>query len=195
MRRALPFVAVVLAVVALDQVTKFVTLKELTTAFAGSESPVSVFIGSGPDLALDGFHYRPLAPRVISADFFQLRYAENPGAAFGLFSTVSAQWRGPLFHFVSIAAVLLIAFYASKLTGDPSERWAKWGLPLVMGGALGNYLDRLIRGYVIDFLEVHWFEKAYWPAFNIADSAIVVGVALLLIDTFVRPAARTPGVA
>jgi signal peptidase II len=65
-------------------------------------------------------------------------------------------------------------------------REAKWGLPLVFGGAIGNYLDRLARGFVIDFLEAHWFEKAYWPAFNIADSAIVVGVGLLVIDSFVR---------
>jgi signal peptidase II len=100
--------------------------------------------------------------------------------------------RGPLFHLVSLGAVALIAFYFSRLTGAAKERWAKVGLPLVLGGALGNYLDRLSRGFVIDFLEAHWFERAYWPAFNVADSAICVGVGLLVIDSFVRKETPAP---
>ena len=56
----------------------------------------------------------------------------------------------------------------------------------MLGGAIGNYIDRLARGFVIDFLEAHWMEQAYWPAFNVADTAIVIGVGLLVIDSFVR---------
>lgn len=181
------FLAVVaVSVIAMDQVTKFLTLDRLSGAFDGAESKLGAFFGSAPTLAADGYHFRPREPVVLSESFFRLRYAENPGAAFGLFRNVSEQYRGPLFHLVSLGAVALIAFYFSKLTGAKVERWAKWGFPLVLGGALGNYIDRLARGFVIDFLEAHWFESAYWPAFNVADSAIVVGVGLLMVDSFVR---------
>ena len=73
-----------------------------------------------------------------------------------------------------------------RLPGGPVERWALAGLPLVLGGALGNWVDRLARGFVIDFIEAHWREVYSWPSFNVADSAIVVGVAFLVIDGFVR---------
>jgi signal peptidase II len=181
------FLAVVaVTVIVVDQWTKFLTLEHLSTAFEGASSRVGVFVGNAPAQGFDGYHYRPTAPVVLSDSFFRFRYAENPGAAFGLFRTLPENLRGPLFHVVSLGAVALILYYWRQLTGAKVERWAKWGLPLVFGGAIGNYLDRLARGFVIDFIEAHWFEKAYWPAFNIADSAIVVGVGLLVIDSFVR---------
>jgi len=183
--------AVALGVIAADQVTKYLVLDRLTTALEGGQG-LSGFLGSAPAPGLDGYHYHPAHEYTVSPDFFRLRYAENPGAAFGLFRNVPDGFRGPLFHLVSIGAVLLIGFYVSRLTGAANERWARWGLPLVLGGALGNYVDRLARGFVIDFLEAHWFEKAWWPAFNVADSAIVVGVGLLIIDSFVRKEVAAP---
>ncbi|MCA2976870.1 MAG: signal peptidase II [Myxococcaceae bacterium] len=181
------FLAVVsVVVVVADQWTKFVTLERLSYAYEGASSRLGVFVGAAPEQGLSGYHFQPRAPIVVSESFFRFRYAENPGAAFGLFRTVPDHLRGPLFHVVSIGAVLLILHSWRQLTGVKVERWARWGLPLVFGGALGNYLDRLARGFVIDFLEAHWFEQAYWPAFNVADSAIVVGVGLLLVDSFVR---------
>jgi signal peptidase II len=181
------FLAVVaLAVIAVDQVTKFKTLDVLSGAFDGADGKLGVFFGKAPEPGWDSYHFRPKEAVTVSDNFFRFRYAENPGAAFGLFRNLPENLRGPLFHLVSIGAVVLIAYYWSKLTGAKDERWAKWGLPLVMGGAIGNYIDRLARGFVIDFIEAHWFESAYWPAFNIADSAIVVGVGLLVIDSFVR---------
>jgi signal peptidase II len=187
------FLAVVAVVVIVaDQWTKFVTLEQLTTAFDGASSKVGVFVGAAPERGFDGYHYRPKEPVVVSDSFFRFRYAENPGAAFGLFRNVPDHLRGPLFHLVSLGAVMLILYYWRQLTGAKVERWAKWGLPLVFGGAIGNYLDRLARGFVIDFLEAHWFEKAYWPAFNVADSAIVVGVGLLVVDSFVRKETKVP---
>jgi signal peptidase II len=173
-------------VIAVDQLTKFEVLEHLTHAFDGKASRLAVYFGQPPAPAFDGFHFRPSTQYVISEDFFRTRYAENPGAAFGLFRNLPEHLRGPLFHLVSLGAVALIAFYFSRLTGAADERWAKWGLPLVLGGALGNYVDRLARGFVIDFLEAHWFERAYWPAFNVADSAICIGVGFLVIDSFVR---------
>ena len=178
--------AVALGVIVLDQWAKFVVLDKLTTAFDGAPSRFGVYLGKAPEPGFDSYHFRPKEQVVVSDDFFRFRYAENPGAAFGLFRTVPENLRGPLFHLVSIGAVILIGFYFSKLRGEKNEVWAKWGLPLVLGGAIGNYIDRLARGFVVDFLEAHWFERAYWPAFNVADSAIVVGVGLLIIDSFVR---------
>lgn len=177
---------IALIVIVADQFTKYVVLEKLTTALDVTPNKVSVFFGSAPEMGIDGLHFRSKEPIVLSSDFFRFRYAENPGAAFGLFRTLPENLRGPLFHLVSIGAVILIGYYYSKLTGAKNEKWAKWGLPLVLGGAIGNYMDRLARGFVIDFLEAHWFDKAYWPAFNVADSAIVIGVGLLVIDSFVR---------
>lgn len=193
MPRKYGWLAVIALLVAVaDQITKFVVLEKLTTAYDSAPSKVAVFFGTAPEPGFDGLHYRAKEAIVVSNDFFRFRYAENPGAAFGLFRNLPDSLRGPLFHVVSIGAVILIAFYFTKLTGAKNEVWAKWGLPLVLGGAIGNYIDRLARGFVIDFLEAHWFDKAYWPAFNIADSAICVGVGLLFIDSFVRKETKAP---
>jgi signal peptidase II len=181
--------AIALAVIVVDHWTKWLVLDKLTTAFdaaQGTSGKLSVYFGRAPEPGYDGYHFRPRDQVVLSDDFFRLRYAENPGAAFGLFRNVPEQYRGPLFHLVSIGAVIMIGYYFSKLRGAKNEVWARWGLPLVLGGAIGNYVDRLARGFVVDFLEAHWKDEAYWPAFNVADTAIVVGVGLLVIDSFVR---------
>ncbi len=178
-------VALAVVVVAVDQSTKFAVLDQLTTAFDGRDDKLTVFLSDAPAAGYDGLHFRPKDRVVLSADFFALNYAENPGAAFGLFGNVPERYRGPLFHLVSLGAVLLVGYYFSQLKGAKNERFAKWGLPLVLGGALGNYIDRLARGFVIDFLDAHLGDR-HWPAFNVADTAIVIGVGLLLIDSFVR---------
>ncbi len=186
-RKYVILVAVALVVVVSDQWTKYLTLKHLTTAFDQTTTPISVFLGAAPDQRFDGYHYESKQAITLNESFFRLRYAENPGAAFGLFRSFPENIRGPLFHLVSIGAVLMITFFFSKLTGmKREERWALWGLPLVLGGAVGNYIDRLARGFVIDFLEAHWFDKAAWPSFNVADMAICVGVGMLVVDSFVR---------
>lgn len=186
-RKYVILIALTLGVVVADQVTKYLTLRDLTTAFDGAASPMGVFLSAAPEVGFDGYHFRSKQAITLSDNFFRLRYAENPGAAFGLFRSLPPAARGPLFHFVSIGAVLLITYYFSKLTGTKrEERWALYGLPLVLGGAVGNYIDRLARGFVIDFLEAHWFDKAAWPSFNIADMAICVGVGMLVVDSFVR---------
>jgi signal peptidase II len=185
-RKYLWLLAIAVPVVLLDQWTKFLILERLTNAFDGVPSPIRAFVDEAPEAGFDGYHFRPKDQVVLSDDFFRLRYAENPGAAFGLFRNLPEGPRAALFHLVSLGAVLLIGYYYSKLTGAAVERWAKFGLPLVLAGALGNYLDRLARGFVIDFLEAHFYEKAYWPAFNVADMAICVGVGFLVIDSIVR---------
>jgi signal peptidase II len=189
-RKYLWLLAVAVAVIAVDQWTKFLVLRDLTTALDTAPSHAAVFYGAAPEVGFDGYHFRSKEQVVLNESFMRLRYAENPGAAFGLFRSLSESARGPLFHLVSIGAVILIGFYFSKLTGAANERFVRVGLPLVLGGAIGNYIDRLARGFVIDFMEPVWNAKPWWPAFNVADSAIVVGVGLLLIDSFVRKEAK-----
>ncbi len=179
-----------LGVVWLDQWTKYLVLRELTTAFDGAQSlsvRLGVMFSDAPEMGPDGYHFRQRRSVTVSESYLRFRYAENPGAAWGLFRNLPPGVRGPLFHVVSIGAVILIGYYFSKLSGsNPAEKWALYGLPLVLGGALGNYIDRIARGFVIDFIEAHWHDRAAWPSFNIADSAICVGVGLLVIDSIVR---------
>jgi signal peptidase II len=109
--------------------------------------------------------------------FFNLTYVRNKGAAFSFLS--HASWRLPFFICVSIVAaiVLLIAF--RKLRDD--QRLAQLSLAMIFSGAVGNLIDRLRLGEVIDFLDAYW-RTHHWPAFNVADSLICVGVFLLAID-------------
>ena len=189
-RKYLLLLTVALGVIVLDQWTKYLVVRELTTRFDDRPTlgeRLSAMYGEPPPQGFDGLHYRSKRHIEVSPSFFRLRYAENPGAAWGMFRSLPPATRGLLFHVVSIGAVVLISWYFSQLSGtNPQERWALWGLPLVLGGAIGNYIDRIARAFVIDFLEAHWYDKAAWPSFNVADSAIVVGVGLLLVDAFVR---------
>ena len=187
-----------LALVLVDQWVKYEMVARLTTRFDGLTTVgerLRALYGPAPSPGWDGLHFRPRQPIVISENFLMLRYAENPGAAFGLFRRLPPGARGPLFHLVSIGAVVLITVYYLRLKGTKQEIWALIGLPLVLGGAIGNWVDRLARGFVIDFIEAHWKDVYTWPSFNVADSAIVVGVIMLLIDGMIRrerKAASTP---
>ncbi|HZX40529.1 MAG TPA: signal peptidase II [Myxococcaceae bacterium] len=188
-RKLVVLYACALALVLVDQWVKYEMVAALTSRFEGLPSlgeRLRALYGPAPAPGWDGLHFRPKRPIVFSEDFLMLRYAENPGAAFGLFRRLPPAARGPLFHLVSIGAVVLITLYYLRLSGAKEERWAMVGLPLVLGGAIGNWVDRLARGFVIDFIEAHWKDVYTWPSFNVADSAIVVGVILLLVDGIVR---------
>ncbi len=182
--------AIAFAVVVVDQAVKYWMVAELTTRFDGLQTVgarLQALYGTPPPEGYDGLHFRPKRSFTLSPNYLRIRYAENTGAAFGLFRGLPAAARGLLFHLVSIGAVVLITLYYLRLSSTaPEERFARIGLPLVLGGALGNYLDRLARGFVVDFIEAHWHDRATWPSFNVADSCIVVGVGLLLLDGLVR---------
>ena len=109
--------------------------------------------------------------------FFHLTYVRNKGAAFGLLSDSAV--RIPFFISVSIIAMLCIFWYISRVRDD--QKLAIVSLSLVFSGALGNLIDRIRLGEVIDFLDVFW-RSYHWPAFNVADSAITIGVTLLFIE-------------
>jgi signal peptidase II len=109
---------------------------------------------------------------------FNLTLVYNTGAAFSILSDAGG-WQRWLFIGLALAISLVMAAWLRQLQAD--ERLTAYGLALIIGGAVGNLIDRLWLGKVVDFLQWHW-EQWYWPAFNLADSAITVGVALLLVD-------------
>ena len=115
--------------------------------------------------------------------YFQLTYMRNQGAAFSFLSGAGG-WQRWFFIGLAIVASIFIFVWLRKL--DPSRRREAVAWALVLGGALGNLIDRIRYGYVIDFLDVYVGDW-HWPAFNVADSAITVGVALLLLDSFKAP--------
>jgi signal peptidase II len=118
--------------------------------------------------------------------YLRLRYAENSGVAFGYFDTVHSAWKPYILGALAILAVVIIFIYGSRTS--PKRVLLQAALAITMGGILGNLFDRIIRGYVVDFIEFHIHESFYWPTFNIADSAITIGITLLLIDTVRSPA-------
>lgn len=113
--------------------------------------------------------------------FFNLVLVYNPGAAFSFLSSASG-WQRELFIVIGVAASVLIAYLLRRHAGDAMFCFA---LSLILGGAIGNVIDRLWLGAVVDFLDVH-VAGYHWPAFNIADSAITCGAALLIWDSFRR---------
>jgi signal peptidase II len=112
---------------------------------------------------------------------FSITYLRNRGAAFSFLA--DASWRLPFFILVSLIAVAAIMAAFKKLRDD--QQLAAFSLTLILSGAIGNLIDRLRLGEVIDFLDVYW-KSHHWPAFNVADSAICVGVALLALDLFLE---------
>jgi signal peptidase II len=189
-KKLLTLFAISLAVVVVDQCVKYWIVDELTTRFDGLPTlgaRLGAMYGTPPPEGFDGLHFRPKRSFTLSPSYLRIRYTENTGAAFGLFRALPEGARGLLFHVVSLGAVLLITAYYLRLSGSArEERFVRLGLALVLGGAVGNYFDRLARGFVIDFIEAHWHERATWPSVNVADSCIVIGVGLLLLDGLVR---------
>lgn len=109
--------------------------------------------------------------------FFRFTYIRNQGAAFGIFRSSAPLFRSIFFLSVPPIAMALIGFMIRSVPN--TDRWQIFAMSLIFGGALGNYIDRLRFGYVIDFLDFHIKEVWSYPAFNIADSGIVVGVIML----------------
>ncbi len=115
--------------------------------------------------------------------------ARNRGGAWGLLQSTSENVRRPFFLLVSVAAIAFIMTLYRRL--QPNQRALQWGLPLVLGGALGNVFDRIRYGHVIDFIDAHVGEH-HWPTFNVADIAICVGVGLMALDMFTSKRGRAP---
>lgn len=126
-------------------------------------------------------HNLTYADRItVIEGFFYITHVRNPGAAFGMFTDTAADIRLPVFIGVSLVAVgIIVSFYRKLAPGDRREALT---LGLILGGALGNLVDRIFRKEVVDFLHFRLWSGYSWPDFNLADSFIVVGVGLLLLE-------------
>jgi signal peptidase II len=161
MKKNTPYFLIVVALVAIDQVTKNIVAR-----------------------TVDLYQSVPVIP-----GFFNITRIHNKGAIFGTFSQTSNKLVFILLTAASIAALAMVAYYFFKT--PPSDKLMKISLTLIMAGALGNQFDRLVRGHVIDFLDLY-VGKAHYPFFNAADSCITVGACLMLAVLLRRKPACTP---
>ena len=135
-------------------------------------------------------HFEYGESRIMIPDFFSLTYVRNTGAAFGFLANSNPTFRVPFFLIVPIVAMVVLGFLYRDL--PRSSKWRSLALGLVSGGALGNLIDRIRLGYVVDFLDFHYRNQYYFPAFNVADSAICLGVGILLLSTFSNKESDAP---
>jgi signal peptidase II len=147
--------AVIAAIAALDQVTKFLVTREL---------PLLDTIAVIPGL-------------------LNLTHVRNSGVAFGFLNSADFAFKPAVMAVFALVALVGVGLYAAQL--PMSHRWARVGLALIIGGAAGNLVDRARQGYEVDFVDAYWHGWHFW-AFNVADAAITVGVAVLILD-LLRP--------
>jgi signal peptidase II len=146
MKRALSVALIVLAIIALDQITKYLIVNSLS-----SYDSIEVF------------------------SFFHIVNVRNTGAAFGSFKSLGSSF----FIIVAVAAIGFIVYLLMKRTYNTV------GLSLILGGAIGNLIDRILYGQVVDFADF-FIGSYHWPAFNVADSALTVGIILILLTSVFR---------
>jgi signal peptidase II len=151
MRQRIPYFGLIIILLVIDQVTKAMIAR-------------NIFLNSSVD--------------VISG-FFQLVHIRNRGAIFGFFNQSGNQLVYLILTLASLTALGLVIYYFFRTPGE--EKFLRISLSLILAGALGNFIDRIFRGYVIDFLDLS-FRGWHWPSFNVADSCISIG-ALMLIFT------------
>ena len=117
--------------------------------------------------------------RTIIPHLLDFTHVQNTGAAFGVLNAADFPYKSAVMILIAAAALIAISLYARQLGAH--ERLSRVGLALILGGALGNLIDRAIAGYVVDFVDVYWGEAHFW-AFNLADASISVGAVLVLLD-------------
>jgi signal peptidase II len=149
-----------LSVVLLDQATKWLVIKRLPL-----------------------YEDVPLISGLLS-----LQHVRNSGAVFGFLSGTVIPGKAYVFAALSALALAALTYYARTIPKE--ERLPRFALGLVIGGAIGNLIDRIRFGYVVDFVKMYW-DTHVWPNYNVADSAISIGLVLLIIDSF-RPRDREP---
>jgi len=110
---------------------------------------------------------------------FNWTLMHNTGAAFSFLADAGG-WQRWFFAIIAVVVSVVIVFWLKRL--EQHEKWQAIALALILGGAIGNVIDRIALGYVVDFIQVY-YQQWYWPAFNIADSSIFIGVAMIVIDS------------
>jgi signal peptidase II len=148
-----------LLVIALDQVTKLAVIRAL----------------------------RPFDAIPVIPGFFNLVHVRNPGIAFGLLSQLGTAWSAFILSAVTTAAIILLILWFGRLRDD--DRRTAFGLSLIIGGAVGNLIDRVRLGEVVDFLDFY-MGSFHWPAFNVADSAVTVGTIWLALSILFEKSAK-----
>ncbi|MCC7380366.1 MAG: signal peptidase II [Deltaproteobacteria bacterium] len=177
-RTYLPLLISALIIIPLDQLTKMLVVDHLTPVLqsaSGFVAKIGAFYGT---LGHPCRAAQCIETSVIDG-FWSFHYAENPGAAWSLLARAPDALRAPFLITVSLFALGFILFYLRKVPANGG--WVRIGLSLVFAGAVGNLIDRVRLGYVIDF--IHWYAgDLHWPTFNVADSAISTGAVMLLLD-------------
>jgi signal peptidase II len=174
-----------LALVAADQGTKWWAATALATRVVERSRP-ACHEDDGPFERRVRYYRDPSRDIHVIDGHFTLLYVENCAGAFGILRDQEESVRRPFFLAVTVAAVVFIVLLFRRLRED--QKLLMVALPFVLGGAVGNLVDRIHLRYVIDFVD--WYHGTYhWPTFNVADAAIVVGVGLILLDMF--PLKRT----
>jgi signal peptidase II len=126
--------------------------------------------------------YYRLGDSTYVTSFFNVVRAHNTGAAFSFLAAASG-WQRWLFTAIGVAAAVFIIYLLRSHAG---QKLFSFSLACILGGAVGNVVDRLVHGYVVDFIQVHWNNTYYFPAFNIADSGITIGAVCLILDELRR---------
>lgn len=173
-RRALFLFAALFAIVVADQASKLWAVEALTNVRQ-----------THPGSALEHYavqHPSGTAPVYFAGQWGFFEYVENPGAAWNILSGAHESFRYPFFFVVGIVAMTLMLIYYFR--AGPQDTLRRVALAFVIGGALGNFLDRVRLRYVIDFIVVDLGSFYRWPTFNVADAAISIGVILLLLESF-----------
>ncbi len=155
MKRTIPFLMLISVLLVLDQITKFMVSRSIPYGTSKNVIP----------------------------GFFNFSHVRNRGAIFGFFSQSGSSYVYILLTLASLAAFGLVIYYFLKIPA--SDKLLKVTLSLVLAGAMGNLLDRLLRGFVTDFLDFY-IGRFHWPSFNVADSCITVGAILLVYIFFFR---------
>jgi signal peptidase II len=126
--------------------------------------------------------YYKLGDSTTITSFFNIVRAHNTGAAFS-FLAAAGGWQRWFFTAIGVVATLFILYLLKK---HPGQKLFCFALACILGGAIGNVIDRLLYGYVVDFLQFHWQNRWYFPAFNVADTAITIGAVGLILDELLR---------
>jgi signal peptidase II len=126
--------------------------------------------------------YYKYGDSTVITSYFNIVRAHNTGAAFSFLAAASG-WQRWLFTGIGVAATLFILYMLRTHAG---QKLFSFALACILGGAIGNVVDRLLHGYVVDFLQFHWSNRWYFPAFNVADTAITIGAACLILDELLR---------
>lgn len=139
-----------------------------------------------PDLLtkwLVGRHLDPWSVRPVIEGFFNLSHVHNRGAAFGFLNSASIEWQVPLFIAINVVSIGFILYLVRSAKRDTFAMMG--GLGMILGGAIGNLIDRVARGHVVDFLDFY-VGPYHWPSFNVADIGICVGAGLVILAFYLE---------